>query len=272
MGDAGLTPPGATPWLSVVTVVKDDPSGFACTLDSLAQQDRTGVEYLVIDGSTDQTAIPAALAARPEIDASYAWQEPRGIYQAMNAGLAQASGTYIYFANAGDAFHHPDVLGSVRGALAARAPIWAFGPVEIHQVNGQRVRTPAWDFARERRSCFSHGLFPPHQGTFARRTALLEFGGFDASYTIAADYAAFLRLSLQGDPLVLEAVIATFVEGGVSTLRWQESFAQFHRARQEILKPQGAASLRERWGTSTHFARVFVYRELVQRMRHRVKP
>jgi hypothetical protein len=42
-----------TPWLSVITVVKDDAEGFARTAASLSQQNLEGVEYIVVDSSTD---------------------------------------------------------------------------------------------------------------------------------------------------------------------------------------------------------------------------
>ena len=39
------------PWLSIITVVKDDPEGFARTAESIAGQNLKGVEWVVIDGS-----------------------------------------------------------------------------------------------------------------------------------------------------------------------------------------------------------------------------
>ena len=75
-----------------------------------------------------------------------------------------------------------------------------------------------------------------------------------------------LRLSTFADPTMTELVIARFVEGGVSTQRWKESFREFHRARREICRPRGIASLREQWDTRVHFARVFTYREVLSRL------
>jgi hypothetical protein len=69
------------------------------------------------------------------------------------------------------------------------------------------------------------------------------------------------------DPLVVDYVIAEFFEGGVSSVKWQESFREFHRARRLILQPTGTAALREQFETRVHFAKVFVYRELILRAR-----
>ncbi|MDQ5975461.1 MAG: hypothetical protein QG661_2670 [Actinomycetota bacterium] len=258
-----------SPWLTVVTVVKDDPAGFAATVESLAAQDLSAVEFVVVDGSADSTGVLAALAALGEVGCEYAAMPPRGIYPAMNAALDLATGEYVYFLNAGDTLHDPEVLSRVRAALLDTRPLWAFGPVEIVGQDGSRVVTPPWDYAREKASYFSRGLFPPHQGTFVQRSALLDQGGFDPTYTIVADYASFLRLSLLADPLLLDPVIATFTEGGVSTTRWHESLRQFHQARRRILGPTGGAAVREYAYSLRQATAMAAYRRVVAPLRRR---
>jgi glycosyltransferase involved in cell wall biosynthesis len=253
-----------SPWLSVITVVKDDSTGFTRTLNSLLGQHLDGVEFVVVDGSADWQTLQASLRDAAVV-AKYMWEPPQGIYPAMNSGLSKASGEFVYFANAGDTFFSPDVLARTRPFISGRD--WAFGPVEIIESDGRHVFTPSWDYAAERATGFSRGLFPSHQGTFARRTLLLEYGGFDAHYSIAADYAMILRLSQVSDPALLPFVVATFREGGASTLGWEESFRQFHRARREILNLSGQASVQERWNAALHFTKVWTNRVLLTRLR-----
>jgi glycosyltransferase involved in cell wall biosynthesis len=250
------------PWLTVVTVVKDAPGDFLRTIESVASQDLAGVEYVVIDGSRDTNAVPTCMGAFPNLPVDYVWSAPQGIYPAMNEGLARASGEYVHFANAGDVFYDPSVLGRVRTAAESTDAPWIFGDVEILSPSGHRVITPRWDYANEKSASFSRGHFPCHQGTFAKRSLLLAQGGFDPSYSIVADYAAFLKLSLVGDPGHLDFVVATFAEGGVSTTQWRESFRQFHRARREILQPRGRAALREYRETVKRYAAVEFYRSV----------
>ena len=253
-------------WLSVITVVKDDPEGFARTCASLREQDATGIEWVVVDGSADADEVPELMGyASDDLTTVYEHREPAGIYPAMNHALSLASGEYAYFLNSGDRLQDASVLRRVGEVLAA-SPEWAFGPVAIEEVGGGTVITPPWDYERERAVSFSRGLFAPHQGTFARTEVLRAFGGFDTSYRVAADYAVFLRLSLVADPVHLPFVIATFSEGGTSTLKWQESFREFHRARVAILGPTGVAALRERWETLAHYALVYTHREVRPRL------
>lgn len=252
------------PWLSVVTVVKDDLDGFLRSMASLRAQELDGVEWVVIDGSSDVHAVPALLTQDGAPSAVYRHEAPRGIYPAMNAALELASGDFAYFLNAGDTLASSSVLTRVREQLGNA--VWGFGPVEIEEASGTAVVTPPWDYESEKRAGFSRGLFPPHQGTFTRTSVLRQLGGFDTSYRIAADYAAALRMSLIADPIQLSLVIARFREGGTSTVQWQESFREFHRARLEILRPSGMAALRERWETVRHYALVYAHRKVRPRL------
>ena len=261
----------SAPWLTVITVVKDDLDGFTRTLRSLSAQDLSGVEYVVVDSSTDRREIPDALASALAFapdgtgasgaarSGSVTWVPPAGVYAAMNTGMSLASGDYLYFLNAGDELASADVLSSLRAAVSDSSPAWLFGDVEILGTDGSRVITPPWDYASERTRAFSGGYFPPHQGTVVRADLLREIGGFDTSFTIAADYAAFLRLASLADPLRLDVVIARFHEGGVSTQRWARSLAEFHRARRRSDLP-GARGGAEWLATARQFLAMAAYR------------
>jgi GT2 family glycosyltransferase len=253
----------ATPWISVVSVVKDDPDGFERTLISIMNQNLDDVQLVVIDSSGDPDVIPSLISSFPG-EVIYYWVPPAGVYSAMNKALTHASGNFTYFANAGDEFFSSHVLSDVRSL--AKDSVWAFGPVEIVEADGSRVFTPAWNYKAEQARGFSRGFFPAHQGTFVRTDQLRALGGFDTSYSVAADYAMALRLSLLADPVILPFVIARFHEGGLSTKQWKESFREFHRARQEILNPRGSARIKEEFDTRLHFAAVWLTREVRSRL------
>ncbi len=255
------------PWLSIVTVVKDDPPALARSLHSLSSQDLDDLEFIVIDSSEDNEHVPALLAQTdPPVD--YHWTPPAGVYSAMNLGLEKARGRYIYFLNAGDELL-PDALSKVRAIARQTDAGWLVGTVEVVATNGSSVITPVWDFAAEQRALFARGKFAPHQGTFASVSDLRSFGGFDPSFHIAADYAAFLQLSKLSTPVMIDFPIARFHEGGISTQRWKESFREFHRARRTILKPRGRAAIRELLSSGRHFLAVSLYRGVWSKvMRH----
>lgn len=256
--------PDTAPWLTLVTVVKDDPAGLRATLASLVDQDLSDVEYVVIDGSADRDAVPDTLAGAP-LPARCTWQQPRGIYAAMNTGLEAATGSFVYFANAGDALI-PGVLERVRPRLDIATVEWGFGSVGFRSPDsGAITPEPGWSYPAERRHFFARRRFPPHQGTFMRTRELRRQGGFDESFRITADYLAMLRASEAADPVVLDEVIAVFETGGASTTSWREGLREFHRARLLALEPQGIPRLHEQAHTVGTWVRTAVYRGVLAR-------
>lgn len=251
------------PWLSVVTVVRDDLLGLRQSLASLNRQNFSNVELVVIDSSLEPHGVLAAVNEFPG-SKRVEWTQPEGVYPAMNQGLALAKGDYIYFLNAGDTLIDPQVLSDLHSVITASKPQWLVGLVEITETNGNRVTSTQWDFNAERAAFFSRGVFPPHQGTVVRTELLRKIGGFNTEYKIAADYAAALSLSLIAEPLMSNRVIACFSEGGLSTKKWKESFREFHHARLQILQPRGWGRIVEQWNYSRHYVLVWFVRTLRQ--------
>ena len=247
------------PGLSIITVVKDDPGGLQQTLASIDAQGEVDAEVLIVDGSyaaVDNVALawlPFQIVRQP----------PRGIYPAMNAGLADASGKYVYYLNAGDTLSSGDTLTRVLATLhQARDPVWAFGAVEFYGPGGVELREPIWSYERERRRLFARGLFPAHQGVVAQTQVLRDLGGFDESYMVTADYKLTLQLSNLAEPSRWEWPIARFHQGGTSSQRWWVALREFHRARNEVFSPSGRLRMMELSDTTLYSSRTILSRAI----------
>ena len=100
----------SAPFLSIVTVNRNNRDGLRKTLESVLSQENfpaDRLEYIVIDGaSTDgSVALLQEYAAKRSFPQHISWwcsEADSGIYNAMNKGLARASGEYILFLNSGD--------------------------------------------------------------------------------------------------------------------------------------------------------------------------
>ena len=95
--------------ISVITVCYNDAENLRKTLASMASQTaRQEVEHIVIDGgSKDETKI--LLEGNKEID-KWISEADKGLYDAMNKGIAMASGEYLWFMNAGDVFYSDNTV------------------------------------------------------------------------------------------------------------------------------------------------------------------
>ena len=98
--------------ISVITVCYNDAENLCKTLASMASQTaRRDIEHIVIDGgSKDETKI--LLEGNKEID-KWISEADKGLYDAMNKGIAMASGEYLWFMNAGDVFYSDNTVESL---------------------------------------------------------------------------------------------------------------------------------------------------------------
>jgi len=91
----------SAPLLSVVTVVRNGERDIARTLQSLVDCKRPGVELIVIDGASSDRTLEIARGFLPRLDVLVS-EADQGIYDAMNKGIARATGRFVLHVNAGD--------------------------------------------------------------------------------------------------------------------------------------------------------------------------
>ncbi len=118
--------------ISIITITYNAEKFLERTIRSIvAQQQATpGVdyEYLLVDGaSTDGTL---DIVRRYESYISRWISEPdRGLYDAMNKGLRMATSEYVWFINAGDEIHDPQVLTRLLAQVRTQQPN---GPADVY--------------------------------------------------------------------------------------------------------------------------------------------
>jgi hypothetical protein len=74
-----------------------------------------------------------------------------------------------------------------------------------------------------------------HQGFIARKSAILESGGFDTTFKYAADSKLMDMITKNGDFLLEDRVIANFQIGGTSSVNFREVLEEIakHRLQQD---------------------------------------
>lgn len=202
--------------ISVVTVCLNSRASIARTIQSFLEQKHSDKELLVIDGgSTDGTAEIARGFGSDVI--RIISEKDRGIYDAMNKGLANYTGDAIGFLNADDVYHDTSVLTRVAQNLADADAVYGDLIMVSDRTTGHVVR--AWDAGEFVPGAFRQGWMPPHPTFYVRRELASRTGAFDLSYRISADYDFMLRaLETQRCRVrYIPDALVDFTMGGVST-------------------------------------------------------
>jgi len=117
-----------------------------------------------------------------------------GIYDAMNKGIALASGDVIGFLNSDDCFSSPVELEFVAKAFedpnveACYADLVYVGEHDP----GKVIRY--WKSKEYQYGQFRTGWMPAHPTFYVRRSVYREFGGFDLQFRLQADFELAMRL------------------------------------------------------------------------------
>ena len=228
--------------ISIVTVCRNSAATIAETLRSVAAQAGADIEHIIIDGkSTDDTM---AIVASHRASVAHAVSEPDcGIYDAMNKGLAAATGDVVGYLNADDCYASDDTIAAVAEVFDKTGCDFVYGDIEMVDASSRVART--WKTPPIGAGGISSTQIP-HPAFFVRRTLLQSIEpAFDPGYRICADIKQQLlvvnRLRARGTHLPRSLVRMRL--GGRSTstlsnylLSWRES----QRAWNEVMGQGGA--------------------------------
>ncbi|SEL46294.1 glycosyltransferase family 2 protein [Parapedobacter koreensis] len=212
------------PKLTVITVVYNNVSGIERTVLSVANQTYSHIEYLVIDGaSTDGTV--AIIKQYADRITRWVSEPDDGIYDAMNKGLAMATGDYVLFMNSGDEIYDPDTVAQVFASVPD-ADIY-YGETELFDEHWESLglRRHAAPKRFTWRS-FRYGMNISHQAIYIRRSLA---GPYDVRYQLSADIDWIIRAARQAKTIVnTNLLVAKYLVGGMSKKRhWQSLKERF---------------------------------------------
>ena len=207
------------PTLSIISIVYNNVRDIERTMLSVLNQSYDHIEYIVVDGASTDGTLEIIQRYQDRL-AKVVSEKDAGIYDAMNKGLALASGDYVLFMNSGDELYAPDTVETVF-ATAPNVDIY-YGETEMYneawQSIGKRRHSAPEKFTWK---SFRFGMTISHQAIYIRRT-LTE--PYDRQYELSADIDWILNAAKKARTSVkVSGYVAKYLVGGMSKKRHRKS-------------------------------------------------
>ena len=214
--------------ISIITITYQAEEYLQRTLDSVhAQGNRVQFEYIIIDGNShDQTmSIIQNGSIKPDHLIS---ENDRGIYDAMNKGLARASGEYVMFMNAGDQFASDDTLKTILNHLS-KNPDVLYSDANLVDLKGNFIgkRSEATPHQLPQNLTwrdFKFGMLICHQAFICKRSLAPDFS---LKYQLSSDIDWEINCLKQAkDIKYMPEPICNYLMGGASVQNLKKSWVE----------------------------------------------
>jgi len=210
--------------VSVITISLHDLDGLKRTVDSVRALRYEGrVEHIVIDGGSGDDVVEYLSGCEPGF--TYWQSEPDGgRYDAMNQGIAHASGDLLWFMHSGDRFSDPDAVTEVVKEISRHGPardVWGYGMADlVSGLDDRSLGLPPWgEMPFNIRKFLTGRAVVPHQAAFFGSSLVNKLGGYDLDLGIFADQEFMFRAARLREPITIRRTVCEFDTSGVGSTR-----------------------------------------------------
>ena len=174
---------------SIITINRNNANNLETTIKSIISQDSSLYEFIIIDGASTDNSLDIIKKYKAYID--YYISEPdKGIYNAMNKGIAKAKGKYAIFMNSGDLFSYSTALNDIsKNELNADFIFCGWNRMK----NGKHLASYLPGKQITLYTLFYYSTCICHQAMFTRVAVLKELQGYDENLKISADICFVMK-------------------------------------------------------------------------------
>lgn len=210
------------PRLSVITVVYNNVRDVERTILSVIQQTYRNIEYIIIDGGSDDGTVDIIKKYDQHIS-KWVSEPDNGIYNAMNKALTLASGNYVLFMNSGDEIYDSQTVEKVF-ATSSDADIY-YGETEMFNDSWQSLGLRRHQIPEKFTwQSFKYGMSISHQAIYIRRSITEPY---DEYYKLSADIDWILKAAQKARKIVnTRMLVAKYLVGGMSKKRHRQSLKE----------------------------------------------
>lgn len=178
--------------ISIITATYNSSKTIIDTLKSLEQQTYSNIEYIIIDGASKDNTLD--IIKKYSTKVSKIISEPdKGIYDALNKGISNATGDFVGFLHSDDILAYPNAIEDIVTILINEQPQAIYADLEYVSKENTANVVRRWVSGDYKHSNLKKGWMPLHPTFYMRRELYEELGSFDLDFKISADYDSLLR-------------------------------------------------------------------------------
>ncbi|TKF88862.1 glycosyltransferase [Vibrio breoganii] len=178
--------------VSIITATYNSAKTISDTLRSLEEQTYQDIEYIIIDGASNDNTLEVIQSQCSRVSTVIS-ENDKGIYDALNKGIKAATGDVVGFLHSDDLFAYPEAVQDIVDTFLKNDSQAVYADLEYVSKDDTDKTVRLWTSGDYARNDLKKGWMPPHPTFYMKRELYEEFGLFDLSFKIAADYDSLLR-------------------------------------------------------------------------------
>lgn len=178
--------------ISIITATFNSATTVRDTIESVLNQTHTDWELIIKDGGSKDGTL--------DICRSYADERinivgcaDNGLYDAMNQGIAAATGEVVGILNSDDFYYDNQVLERIASVLSDKSIGCVYGDLQFVDAEDTTKVVRIWKGSQYQIGGFRKGWHPAHPTFYAKKEYFDKYGGFDISFEVSADFELMLR-------------------------------------------------------------------------------
>lgn len=178
--------------ISIITVVYNNKSTIKQAIDSVLNQSFKNIEYIIVDGKSTDGTVEIIKSYEDKIS-KFISESDKGIYDAMNKGIALATGDVIGILNSDDFYKTNDIIEVVANEFLHKDIDCLYGDLEYVSQKDVFNVVRYWKSKPYKEGLFQRGWHPAHPTFFVKKECYDKYGTFNLNFQISADYEIMLR-------------------------------------------------------------------------------
>ena len=225
--------------ISIITVVWNNKKTIKDAIESVLGQTYKDIEYIIIDGASSDGTVEVVKSYGNKIS-KFLSEPDNGLYDAMNKGIALATGDVVGILNSDDFYIDNGVIERVMKEFEKSQADSVFADLVYVKSDNLNKVVRYYDSSHFTPQRFAYGWMPAHPTFFVRRCVYEKYGLFRTDLKIAADFDILARFlyTHKISYSYMKEVLVKMRLGGVSTSLssiWINNIEQLRICRQNSI-------------------------------------